>query len=298
MDPPSIEELLPVALSLNFFRLRNNRGSRQETPRPSRKMSTPHTSLTAAADERKARLAKLRTLKRKQPGDEEAPEPERNAVSSFHPPPADDEDDSRHRRLRLSADDDEDGEQNQNEVSGEGPAPATTADTAVVEKDVARLYLSGRNYDVEAQGPRLGFDEAPTAALQLQGKQTLEEQAAEVAAAVRRQADEDAAQGAADRGVDLFKLQPKKPNWDLKRDLDRKLEILNVRTDNAIARIVRDRIAAAKKNKAAKEDGGAGTSRNGAEVDDGEALVTGLRVREREEEDEERREREEDEESE
>jgi hypothetical protein len=32
----------------------------------------------------------------------------------------------------------------------------------------------------------------------------------------------------ADEPLDLFKLQPKKPNWDLKRDLDEKLKILTL----------------------------------------------------------------------
>lgn len=242
-------------------------------------MSTPHTSLTAAAEERKARLAKLRTLKRKQPADEVAgPESEHVPSPSFH-----------------HASPEEEGPTTSQDQS---VAPPTSTAAAVVEKDVARLHLSGRNYDPETKGPRLGFDVAPTDVLREQGKQTLEDQAAQLAAEARRKAaEEDAAAGAAG-SVDLFKLQPKKPNWDLKRDLDRKLEILNVRTDNAIARMVRERIAAAAaaKNKA-KE--GAGGAKNGApEVDDGEALVTGLRVREREEEEEERREREEEDESE
>jgi coiled-coil domain-containing protein 12 len=43
--------------------------------------------------------------------------------------------------------------------------------------------------------------------------------------------------------VDLFSLQPKRPNWDLKRDVERKLERLKPRTDAAIAKLVRLRLA-------------------------------------------------------
>ncbi|KAH6690526.1 cwf18 pre-mRNA splicing factor-domain-containing protein [Plectosphaerella plurivora] len=199
-------------------------------------MSSSHASLSAASDDRKARLAKLKNLKRKQPTDEiAAPESEHAAT-----PPA--------------------------------------------EPDVSKLHLSGRNYDPETRGPKLGFEAPP---IQELDKPTLEEQAAEVEAEVKQKAAEDAAD---DKGIDLFKLQPKKPNWDLKRDLNAKLEILNVRTDNAIARLVRERITNAQKTeakiKSIPEGDGEATGL------DGVALVEGLRVREREEEEDERRERE------
>ncbi|KAI1738929.1 cwf18 pre-mRNA splicing factor-domain-containing protein [Xylaria scruposa] len=198
-------------------------------------MSASNATLSAAADDRKARLAKLKTLKRKQPGDEiVAPESERSAS-----PPA--------------------------------------------EVDIARIHLSGRNYDAEARGPKLGFEAPPT--LGMEGP-TLEEQAALVEEEVREKAAEDAKD---DQDIDLFKLQPKKPNWDLKRDLEKKLEVLNVRTDNAIAKLVRERIAnaqAAAKTTAQPiaADGDDGSAE--AAGMDGVALVEGLRVREREEEEE------------
>ncbi|KAJ3462991.1 hypothetical protein MRS44_007777 [Fusarium solani] len=161
-------------------------------------MSSSHLNLSAASDDRKARLAKLKNLKRKQPGDE------------------------------------------------------------IVAPDLE--------------------------------KPTLEEQAAEVEAEIKQKAAEEAQD---DKGVDLFKLQPKKPNWDLKRELDKKMEVLNARTDNAIARLVRDRITGAQKaaSKTKSADGAEGDGE--AAGMDGVALVEGLRVREREEAEEERREREE-----
>ncbi|KAI1389482.1 cwf18 pre-mRNA splicing factor-domain-containing protein [Hypoxylon trugodes] len=222
-------------------------------------MSTSHATLSAAADDRKARLAKLKNLKRKQPADEIAPpESERSAS-----PPAPTDLVPTEQQLK------------ENEAG--------------LEADVAaRLHLSGRNYDLETKGPKLGFEAPPT--IGMEGP-TLEQQAADVEAEIRRKAAEDARD---DKGIDLFKLQPKKPNWDLKRDLDKKLEILNVRTDNAIAKLVRERISNAQANakKTAKPiENGEGESEEAAGMD-GVALVEGVRVREREEEEEERRERE------
>lgn len=204
-------------------------------------MSSALNKLGAAADDRKARLAQLKNLKRKQPtGEVAAPESERS------------------------------------------PSPPR-------EADVARLHLSGRNYDAETRGPKLGFEAPPTLALE---KQTLEEKAAEMEAELRKKAEEEAQD---DKGVDLFKLQPKKPNWDLKRNLDQKLEVLNVRTDNAIARLVRDRIKGAQKSAQSTTGIENGSVDGDAAGVDGVALVEGLRVREREDEEEERREREDDE---
>ena len=48
--------------------------------------------------------------------------------------------------------------------------------------------------------------------------------------------------------IDLFSLQPKRPNWDLKRDVEKKLERLKPKTDAAIARLVRDRLLLEKKS--------------------------------------------------
>ncbi|KAI8368343.1 mRNA splicing factor [Choanephora cucurbitarum] len=42
--------------------------------------------------------------------------------------------------------------------------------------------------------------------------------------------------------VDLFNLAPKKPNWDLKRDVEKKLEKLERRTQRAIYEIIRQRL--------------------------------------------------------
>jgi len=79
--------------------------------------------------------------------------------------------------------------------------------------------------------------------------------------------------------------------------LDKKLEILNVRTENEIAKMVRDRIEGAQKTAKSKSGNGAvGASEGGEEMGiEGVALVEGVKLREREEEEEGRREREDDE---
>ncbi|KAF2479928.1 putative cell cycle control protein cwf18 [Neohortaea acidophila] len=207
-------------------------------------------ALSAAAQDRKARLAQLKSLKRKQP--EEAQEEDSGPTDAN----------------QQSAAQDEEPQQ---------IAPSTNK------------YLSGRNYDIETKGAKLGFEAAPS-----EGKNTLEKQAAALAAETKRQAEEEEK---ADKPLDLFKLQPKKPNWDLKRDLDRKLEILNVRTDNAIAKMVRERISNQRSAAQAR-----GASVNGSGSGDAEAagiegatLVEATHVREREDAEEARREREEDE---
>ena len=207
-------------------------------------MSSKSTSLDAQSNERKARLAQLRSLKRKAA-----------------------QDDSVHGH---------DGDETSTDMS----------DTTV-------RYLSGRNYDPTTRGPKLGFDQAPT-----EGQVTLEAQAAEIVVDTTRwQAEEEEK---ADRTVDLFTLQPKKPNWDLKRDLDRKLERLNVRTENAIARLVRQRIqsepASNPTMKTIESVSVGGDDGMGPDtVMDGTTLVEGVHLRERQDEEDERREREDDE---
>ncbi|CAI7655914.1 unnamed protein product [Penicillium crustosum] len=180
-------------------------------------MSSTHANLDAASTDRKARLAKLAALKRKQP------EPEANE------PSAEDE-----------------------ELPDADATP-----------DVTTKYLSGRNYDAETRGPKLGFEQGPQ-----EGQVTVEAQAAEIARAIEEQTKKDAG---ADEAVDLLKLQPKKPNWDLKRDLDEKLKIL-------------DRVEEAQR---AAKTGGANSDgdEEGEEVGmKGQTLVGGIHMREREEE--------------
>ncbi|KAJ9603489.1 hypothetical protein H2200_012267 [Cladophialophora chaetospira] len=202
-------------------------------------MSATHTSLDAAAIDRKARLAKLAGIKRKQP-DPDAP------PSSL-----------------------------QKETTRAEQTDSSTETTTATHQ-----YLSGRNYDIATQNAKLGFENAPVG----NEVETLEEQAERIAAATAEQAAKDEFE--AEKGIDLFKLQPKKPNWDLKRDLDEKMKVLNVRTQNAIARLVRERIENAKKTALNKEPS---VSSAGQEAEQGEevgmegsTLVEGIHLREQE----------------
>jgi len=208
-------------------------------------MPSKHASLDAATTERKARLATLKSLKRKQP------EPDVEA-----------------------------GVQAETRIEAASSTVTTT-------------YLSGRNYDAATRGPKLGFENNPA-----ENQETLEKRARELAIETSERAAEEEK---ADKPIDLFKLQPKKPNWDLKRDVQKRMERLNVQTENAIARMVRERIAAQKEAQLENEGkSGAGKDVSSGEVVGmaGEELVTALHQREREEEEDERRDMEEDEEEE
>ncbi|TIA13765.1 hypothetical protein D6C83_08396, partial [Aureobasidium pullulans] len=97
-------------------------------------------NLSNAAEDRKARLAALKSLKRKQPSD---------------PTEADD-----------------------NTLTSEDPAQSA---------DVSSIILSGRNYDATTRAPKLGFENDPSAQ-----ENTLERKAQELAAATKKQAEEEA----------------------------------------------------------------------------------------------------------
>ena len=158
-------------------------------------------------------------------------------------------------------------------------SPTSTADPTT-------QYLSGRNYDPETRGPKLGFESTPNA-----DQETLEDRAAAIALETREKEEREHKE---EKPIDLFTLQPKKPNWDLKRDVARKMEVLNARTDNAIARLVRERVEGQKRKEVEMSDGAVGKGQDGESVGmRGSELVEGVHLREKEDAEEERREREE-----
>ncbi|KAL9631946.1 MAG: hypothetical protein Q9164_005611 [Protoblastenia rupestris] len=206
-------------------------------------MASNHASLDAAATERRVRLAKLASLKRKQPPTE----------------------------------------------NGEAVTQSSNTTSIDAEADVTK-HLSGRNYDPETRGPRLGFENAPN-----ENQETLEARAENLAKDAREKEEREKKE---DKPLDLFTLQPKKPNWDLKRDLARKMEVLGQRTDNAIAKMVRERIEGEKKKEKENMNGNGAAGGGGESVGIGGVdLVEGVRVREREEEEDEIREKEEEQEA-
>jgi coiled-coil domain-containing protein 12 len=201
-----------------------------------------HEHLSAASNDRKARLAQLKSLKRKQA-------------------PSDDTHDT--------------------SISD------ATALTTTQEEDapsVVNTYLSGRNFDPSTRNVKLGFDNTPVA----DPTNTLEYKAQQLA--LQTKAEQEKEKG--DAPLDLFKLQPKKPNWDLKRDLSEKMRTggLERETENAIARLVRERVEAQKNEKLKIAGNG-----EGEEVGmEGGELVEAMHQREAEEEKERRRDEEDD----
>jgi len=210
-----------------------------------------HEALSAAANDRKARLAQLKSLKRKQA-------------------PTDSTD---HESSSIQAEN--------------ASALTTTNDSTIDNTSVTKTYLSGRNFDPTTRNVKLGFDNQPIA----DPTQTLEYKAEQLALETRAQQE---AENKEDKGLDLFKLQPKKPNWDLKRDLEIKMRPLNVQTENAIARMVRERIEA---QKARQKEVGIGRGEGDGEGEEvgmkGVELVEAMHLKEQEEERERRREEEE-----
>jgi len=200
-----------------------------------------HEALSAAAQDRKSRLAQLKSLKRKQ-APTDTPDHESPSTPS-------------ETTFALTRTDD---------------SPSVTS-----------TYLSGRNFDPTTRNVKLGFENAPI----LDPTNTLEYKAEQLALETRNAQDAEKAETNA--GLDLFKLQPKKPNWDLKRDLAAKMKGLDAQTENAIARMVRERIEGQKQQKIGN-GGGEGKEEVGMK---GAELVEAMHLMEREEEKEREREK-------
>ena len=154
-----------------------------------------HEHLSAASNDRKARLAQLKSLKRKAAPD------------------------------------------SQTEDTTHSPSTALTIEpTTDSTPSVTSTYLSGRNFDPTTRNVKLGFESTPIA----NPESTLEYKAQQLALHTKALQEKETS----DAPLDLFKLQPKKPNWDLKRDLDEKMRTggLERGTENAVARLVRERV--------------------------------------------------------
>ena len=113
------------------------------------------------------------------------------------------------------------------------------------------LPISGRNYDATTRTTKLGFTESPLSKLP-EDFETVEEVAINLAIEAIHAADKSTKDSTE---VDLFSLQPKRPNWDLKRDVEKKLERLKPKTDAAIARLVRERLLQEKNSSGEHTDG-------------------------------------------
>ncbi|KAK4699684.1 coiled-coil domain-containing protein 12, partial [Phenoliferia sp. Uapishka_3] len=119
------------------------------------------------------------------------------------------------------------------ELHDTNPDQPATAGAAKDQDGVFRF----RNYDPETGGARkhLRMEEDDTVEKQVEGL-----------------AEKIIAEDEARRAEEL----PKKPNWDLKRDLDRKLSKLKGKTDQAIATLIRKRLQTEKGDAGAIVAGG------------------------------------------
>lgn len=239
-------------------------------------------SLSAASNDRKARLAQLKSLKRKQAPTSQDDDVEMSGAG-----------DATSTSIAQEAAQDATTDAFADTTSQTAASASVPSNSRARKRSRSRSvspslettrYLSGRNYDPSTRGPKLGFETAPASNVL-----TVEARAAALAAETNMQREEEEK---ADRPLDLFKLQPKRPNWDLKRDLEKKLKVLDVRTDNAIARLVRERIEGAKAREM-REVGSKTPEEGDGEVVgmEGTTLVEAMHQREREEVEDEKRER-------
>jgi coiled-coil domain-containing protein 12 len=207
-----------------------------------------HEKLSAATNDRKARLAQLKSLKRKQA-------PDTSDDTTTDP-----------------------------STTNPSDASSLTTTSTTTPSSVTTTYLSGRNFDPATRNVKLGFDNTPIS----DPTKTLEYQAAQLALASKTQQETEKTE---DKPLDLFTLQPKRANWDLKRDLEGKTRGLDVATENAVARIVRERVEGMKRERE-KEIGGVGETEQEEVGMEGSELVEAMHLKEREVEEERRRDRE------
>ncbi|VDB82858.1 unnamed protein product [Peniophora sp. CBMAI 1063] len=102
------------------------------------------------------------------------------------------------------------------------------------EGDLSEPILSTRNFDPETRTLR----KRPTG----QDEEDTVEKA--VAGLAERILSED--ESRREQDLDLFNIAPKRPNWDLKRDMQKKLAKLDRQTQQAIHTLIRQRLAAQK----------------------------------------------------
>ncbi|KAI0707867.1 mRNA splicing factor [Earliella scabrosa] len=126
-------------------------------------------------------------------------------------------------------------------------AEARKARLIALRKRKAGEVVDGASEDVEPVVKHRSFDPA-TRTL----KKHTNDEDIEMDDTVEHQVDglaekiiaEDAERRAQD--LDLFNIAPKRPNWDLKRELDKKLAKLERKTQESIHTLIRQRLAAQK----------------------------------------------------
>ncbi|KIS00315.1 coiled-coil domain-containing protein 12 [Cryptococcus deuterogattii 2001/935-1] len=94
----------------------------------------------------------------------------------------------------------------------------------------------GQNYDPETRG----FRKRETGE---EGEDTVEKAVEGLAEQIIKEDEEKR-----NEELDLFNIQPKRANWDLKRDMNNRMGKLERKTNEAIATIFRQRLQAMRKN--------------------------------------------------
>lgn len=107
-----------------------------------------------------------------------------------------------------------------------------TVDNSLVEATDTESKMRFRNYDPESKGPKLGYLQNHDA----QGL-TVEDRAEILRDRTLQEADR-----ASQAYLETSTLQTRKGDWDLKRDLDRRLEYVKSKQEFVVAKNVRERI--------------------------------------------------------
>ncbi len=119
--------------------------------------------------------------------------------------------------------------------------------------------LPGRNFDVTSRDAKFGYNENPS-----ENMETVEKEALKLMEREREQREADALKV----DLDLDSIQPKRVNWDLKRDAEDKLAILKKRTDVAISKLVRQRLSSPKDQSGVEPDLAQSVKQREAEEDE------------------------------
>ncbi|KAJ6597127.1 mRNA splicing factor [Mycena vulgaris] len=101
----------------------------------------------------------------------------------------------------------------------------------------AEPVIKSRNFDPESRT----LKKRPVIPDDVDMEDTVERDVAGLAENIIAEDEERRAQE-----LDVFNIAPKRPNWDLKREMDKKLSKLQRRTQEAIHTLIRQRLAAQK----------------------------------------------------
>ncbi|CDS40584.1 mRNA splicing factor Cwf18 [Echinococcus multilocularis] len=120
-----------------------------------------------------------------------------------------------------------------------------------LRKQAQKVDLSGTGLTLDAEGelPKPIFRNYKPISEELKAGQLPEGAMIDLDAYVAEQLEAAKAQSVVDE-VNLFNLAPRKPDWDLKRGVEKKLKKLDRRTQRVIAELIRERLRASENSSA------------------------------------------------